>query len=121
MSDRIPVGPLWPGPARPRPLKPGRARTKLETAELKPSRAQAGSSSSEVVLGLEREVGPRQAREQGHLEQSRLGQGLASLEAEGEPGESASARALADSKPKRRYLGKIKSIAFYIVFTYLST
>ena len=28
---------------------------------------------------------------------------------------------LADSKLKRRYLRKIKSIAFYIVFTYLST
>ena len=89
MSDRIPVGPLWPGPARPRPLKPGRARTKLETAELKPSRAQAGPSSSEVVLGLEQEVGPRQARAQGHLEQKCLERGLASLEAEGEPGESA--------------------------------
>ena len=82
----MPVRPLWlwPGPARPRSLKLGRARTKLETG-----RAQAGPSSSEVALGLDREVCPRQALEQGHLKQGRLERGLASLEAEGELGEPA--------------------------------
>ena len=53
--------------------------------KLKTGRTQAGPSSSEVALGLEREFGPRQAREQGHLEQGCLEQGLASLEAEGKP------------------------------------
>ena len=56
------------------------SRVKLETG-----RTQAGPSSSKVALGLERELGPRQVREQGHLEQGCLERGLDSLEAEGKP------------------------------------
>ena len=64
--------------------------------ELKPSGARAGPSPSKLALGLEQEVGFRQARlqpdrqerphfcvRQGHLEQGRLEQALASREAEG--------------------------------------
>ena len=53
------------------------SRVKLEMG-----RTQAGLSSSEVALGLEREVCPRQAQEQCHFEQGCLDRGLTSLEAE---------------------------------------
>ena len=84
ISDPILVRKLWPGP-----LNHGRSsRVGLEQsssqAEPKSGRARAGPSSSEVALGLEREVCPRQAREQGHFEQGHLERGLTSLEAEGE-------------------------------------